>query len=177
MGIRSTPSGRCSTSRKIRRSRAQLPRPLERPTLEPGNCVFTLEPWRGYILDVTICIWIPPTFFFLFFFSFAADTWYFLESKGAWQKKKKKEKEKERRKGGNKSEIEASGPWIPREWHRLANEGGFRTPYTSPFQTNWLEWKRTRRGWLVGWLVGWLARYQTRGRGWIPSYDQKPDNI
>lgn len=30
---------------------------------------------------------------------------------------------------------------------------------------------------LVGWLVGWLARYQTRGRGWIPSYDQKPDNI
>lgn len=104
-----------------------------------------------------------PTFFFSFFLFFCGRYMILSRIEGGFAKKKKRKRRREGGRKRNRSEIEASGPWIPREWHRLANEGGFRTPYTSPFQTNWLEWKRTRRGW----LVGWLARYQTRGRGWI----------
>lgn len=147
---------------------SQLPRPLIRSYA--CNGVFTLEPWRGYILDVTICVWIRRLFSFLFFFFLRPIHDTFSNRRGL-RKKKKKGKEEGR---GEEKEIGARSRPVDHGSHESGTAWQTKEVFERriPHLFKRTDWNGKGHGG-VGWLVGWLVTRLEEGVGSVPFLRSK----
>lgn len=147
---------------------SQLPRPLIRSYA--CNGVFTLEPWRRYILDVTICVWIRRLFSFLSFF-FCGRYMILSRIEGGFAKKKKKGKEEGR---GEEKEIGARSRPVDHGSHESGTAWQTKEVFERriPHLFKRTDWNGKGHGG-VGWLVGWLVTRLEEGVGSVPFLRSK----